>query len=165
MDNLNQLNVIVNQAVNTIHSRIKEESDLLSSISARISNAYERTTLIGANANKSTTIYSASTYPSGRRAVDKPLIEKTANSTYPVAPRRSQYNLSLKQRNIKPENTNTVQLLHSINERTKCVPNTEKFPDWIENICDCMVFDTNRDAYKSSSKHSSICVLYIRCSV
>merc|ERR1719461_85253 len=75
MDNLNYLNVIVNQAVNTIHSRIKEESELLSSISTRINNAYQKTAMIGANTAKSTTIYSSATYPQiAKRGMNKPLI-------------------------------------------------------------------------------------------
>ena len=46
MDNLNHLNIIVNQAVNTIHLRIKEESLLLSSISKRVDAAFQKTQLI-----------------------------------------------------------------------------------------------------------------------
>ena len=42
MDNLNHLNIIVNQAVNTIQSRIKEESLLLSSISKRVEAAFQK---------------------------------------------------------------------------------------------------------------------------
>merc|ERR1719461_948658 len=117
MDNLNHLNVIVNQAVNTIHFRIKQESELLSSISKRVEDAYKKTALIASNPNKATTIYSSSNYPNknddiiNNKITDKPLINKTTNNLYPIPPKRSNYNLSIQQRNEKIENVDTVSLL------------------------------------------------------
>eukprot|EP01084_Bolivina_argentea_P205007 350214_1 len=151
MDNLNHLNAIVNQAVTTIHSRIRQESQLLTSISQRIDNAYKTTRLIASNPKKSTTIFSPSIYPSTITNSHKPLINKTSNRIHPIQPKRSKYNLSLKERNQKPENTETVSLLQSINKKTtknkisantnnKTLQNTE-IPQWIASVSDCVICD------------------------
>eukprot|EP01084_Bolivina_argentea_P004388 8338_1 len=81
MDNLNHLNVIMNEAVNTIQFRIKQESQILSSISNRIDAAYKKTQLIAQNPNKSTTIYSSPYYPNSvDNKKEKPIINKIKSS-------------------------------------------------------------------------------------
>ena len=162
MDNLNHLNVIVNQAVNTIHSRIKEESLLLSSISKRVDAAYKKTQLIAQNPNKSTTIYSTANYPVNedkKASINQPLINKMENLSKPV---RSNYNLSLKQRDEKPANVETVSLLQSIKDKTneKHINSndnkTEAIPEWVSSVADCMVFGTNRNAYNPRNKYDAV---------
>eukprot|EP00484_Ammonia_sp_Unknown_P018358 CAMPEP_0197037610 /NCGR_PEP_ID=MMETSP1384-20130603/14770_1 /TAXON_ID=29189 /ORGANISM="Ammonia sp." /LENGTH=493 /DNA_ID=CAMNT_0042467931 /DNA_START=75 /DNA_END=1556 /DNA_ORIENTATION=- len=159
MDNLNHLNMIVNEAVHTISSRIKQESELLSSISKRVDAAYQKTAVIASNQHRSTTIYSSSTFPTAHLEVGttQPLINKLSD-TAPTAAARSTYQLSLKQRNERPENMETVSLLQSINEKTSNALNAanqdtaaaleaSKIPDWVSSVADCLVFDTNRNAY------------------
>ena len=156
LDNLNHLNVIVNQAVNTINFRIKQESLLLSSISKRVNDAYNKTQIIAQNPNKSTTIYSLSNYPTNdnndnnNNNNDNGLINKTEMKSKPI---RKNYNLSLKERNEKPSNVETVSLLQSINNKTikqESIDddnNNNSIPEWVSSVADCMVFGTNRNAY------------------
>eukprot|EP01083_Nonionella_stella_P310097 1100528_1 len=67
MDNLNHLNMIVHQAVNTIHSRIQQYSELLTSISLRVEQSYQKTSLIAYAPSKSNTDNSLPTYPEVKR--------------------------------------------------------------------------------------------------
>eukprot|EP01083_Nonionella_stella_P077097 210342_1 len=158
MDNLNHLNMIVHQAVNTIHSRIQQESELLTSISHRVDQAYQKTSHIASAPSKSTTVYSLPTYPevkSHPAMNGYPLINKTITDSSPIKPHRSNYNLSLKQRNEPPTHINTVHLLHSINARTQPKPPPKAnslqdtdIPSWVSSVSDCLIFDTNCSAYK-----------------
>eukprot|EP01083_Nonionella_stella_P077095 210337_1 len=158
MDNLNHLNMIVHQAVNTIHSRIQQESELLTSISHRVEQAYQKTSLIASAPSKSTTVYSLPTYPEVKRhhvMNGCPLINKTIADCSPIKPQRPNYNLSLKQRNEPPTHMNTVRLLRSINTKTqpkppkaKSLQDMDDIPSWVSSVSDCLIFGTNCSAYK-----------------
>eukprot|EP01083_Nonionella_stella_P077096 210339_1 len=157
IDNLNHLNMIVNQAVNTIQSRIQQESELLTSISHRVQQAYQKTSHIASIPSKATTVYSLSTYPEvqSHSVMDRcPLINKTPTHSSPIKPKRSNYNLSLRQRNEPPTHVNTVRLLHSINTKTQPKPSKPDhlqdmdIPSWVSSVSDCLIFGTNCGAYK-----------------
>ena len=82
-------------------------------------------------------------------------------------PVRPNYNLSLRQRNEKAANVETVSLLKTIKENENNNNNhdtvkskKEVIPEWVSSVADCMAFGTNINAYNKLKTGSGSCPMF-----
>lgn len=144
IDNLNYLCTVFDTAFETIGHQINAERSKIESLQKRIAKASSKTDLIAKYPNKSTTVFSHCEFPKPKQEIDTPLISSTEPTKYIQRPK---YNLPINQRLQRPPNCDTLKLFHSISEKT--APKQEerivglgKLPSWLDNVGDCLLFNT-----------------------
>ena len=144
VDNLNYLCNVFDTAFDTITSQINTERNKIKSLQQRISKASERTDLIAKYPNKSTTVFSHCSFPKDKQEKDDPIISPIEPTKYIDRPK---YKLPLNERMKRPPNCDTLKLFHSVSEKTtqksdEKVVGLGKLPSWLDNVGDCLLFNT-----------------------
>jgi len=115
----------------------------------RVKACQEKTELISKHPTKATIVFSQESYSLQNLSRDEPLhtmIEK------PIGPQRSNYHLSVRQRLEEPQNKDTLQLFHSITQKTT-KKNDDKpvglgaLPQYLTSVSDCLLFNNNQNPY------------------
>jgi len=151
VDNLNYLCTVFDAAFDTISSQINAERAKIESLQQRIAKAGEKTDLIAKYPNKSTTVFSHSSFPhkAGELSEDGPLISQM-EPTQRIS--RPKYRLPISERLKRPPNCDTLSLFHSISARTRQrssdrVAGLGRLPSWLDTVGDCLLFNTDTNPY------------------
>merc|ERR1719295_1880486 len=151
VDNLNYLCTVFDTAFDTISFQINAERAKIESLQQRIAKASAKTDLIAKYPNKSTTVFSHSSFPhkSGDLREDDPLISQM-EPTQTIA--RPKYRLPISERLKRAPNCDTLSLFHSISARTANVKSDKvvglgRLPSWLDTVGDCLLFNTDTNPY------------------
>ena len=144
IDNLNYLCNVFDTAFDTISNQINAERVKVESLQQRITKASARTDLIAKYPNKSTTVFSHCTFPKNKLEKDDPIISPIEDTQYID---RAKYKLPINERLKRPPNCDTLQLFHSVSEKTaqkqdEKIVGLGKLPSWLDNVGDCLLFNT-----------------------
>mmetsp|Transcript_59090 Transcript_59090/g.94053 ORF Transcript_59090/g.94053 Transcript_59090/m.94053 type:complete len:496 (-) Transcript_59090:42-1529(-) len=149
LDNLNYLCNVFDSAFDTITNQINGERAKIQSLQQRIEKASSRTDLVAKYPNKSTTVFSHCTFPKDRLEADDAIISPIEPTKYIDRPK---YKLKISERLKRPPNCDTLKLFHSVSEKTaqkedEKVVGLGKLPSWIDNVGDCLLFNTDTNPY------------------
>eukprot|EP00485_Elphidium_margaritaceum_P008318 CAMPEP_0202689288 /NCGR_PEP_ID=MMETSP1385-20130828/4573_1 /ASSEMBLY_ACC=CAM_ASM_000861 /TAXON_ID=933848 /ORGANISM="Elphidium margaritaceum" /LENGTH=506 /DNA_ID=CAMNT_0049344403 /DNA_START=30 /DNA_END=1550 /DNA_ORIENTATION=+ len=149
IDNLNYLCTAFDTAFGTISTQINSERTKIQSLQQRINKASTRTDMISKYPNKSTTVFSHCSFPKEKLQKDAPMISPIASTKHIERPK---YKLPVAERLKRPPNCDTLKLFQSVSQKTskkqtEKIVGLGKLPSWINNVDDCLLFNTDTNPY------------------
>merc|ERR1712129_530214 len=104
----------------------------------RLAKSKKKTALIAKYPNKSTTVFSHCEFPKSKQDKDHPIIS-SIDPTQTI--RRPKYKLEINQRLKRPPNCDTLNLFHSVSEKTakksdEQIVGLGKLPSWLDTVGD-----------------------------